>query len=178
MALLLEEHGSVAVEGAEESKALPSAELRLLESACVYASEAIGMQGLQLLLENLTKCQEAIGHIQRRSVSFVICSSSVGDIYVPSALVQSGEGEDEEGTSWILSVVPSQRHKTQWRALSAVRNVDGWKTVENVRRPVAPKAGRKGGYRDRNQHWGTAEVAPSHTKHRRGKGADRPCDSR
>ena len=153
----------------------PSEELRLLETACSYASISIGTQALLLLLENLIKRQEAIAHVQRRFPSFVICSSSIGDVYVPINLMQLGEIE-EEGSSWLLSVVASQRHKTQWRALSATRNVDGWKSVENVRRSAGPRTGHKGGQRDRPQYRGSAERATA-TQREHYKGGARSRDS-
>ena len=118
------------IEGSYEVATSP--ELELLDSVCSYAATTLGTQGLRLLLEGVLRRQEAIGQIRLLSSNYAIASSPIGEIYVPASVCT--EIEPVQGSSWVFNIMPSQQSKTQWRAVSATPNSEGWKSVAMSKR--------------------------------------------
>jgi len=111
-------------------------EFRLLKEACAYAASKIGDARVHDILERHRATEEAIGYVTSRTASFAICTTAVGDAYVPVDVCPCfGDSMlSGEGTSWILQLMPSQRRKTSWRAVAARANSEGWKCVQPARR--------------------------------------------
>jgi len=116
-------------------------EFRLLKEACAYAASKIGDARVHDILERHRVTEEAIGYVTSRTATFAICTTAVGDAYVPVD-VCSCFGDSMlsgEGTSWILHLMPSQRRKTSWRAVAATANSEGWKCVQPARRALGQR---------------------------------------
>ena len=115
---------------------------QVLEAACALALQNLSAPEVLSLLTKSSSPVEAIGHITSLHDSFFICATSQGDVFVPKHLVP-GAAEDFalcEGTSWILTMLPSVRRRTQWRAVAVVHNNEGWQSAGRARR--APKSAR------------------------------------
>ena len=151
-------------------------EFRLLKEACAYAASKIGDARVHDVLERHRATEEAIGYVTSRAATFAICTTAVGDAYVPVDVCPcfSDSMVSGEGTSWILQLMPSQRRKTSWRAVAAAANSDGWKCAQPARRAAGLR-------RHPNKHEGSP---PGRSEWRRdagkgaGKGAGKSCAMR
>ena len=113
-----------------------------LEAACALALEHLSAPDVLSLLNKYSTPVEAIGHITCLHDSFFICATSQGDVFVPKHLVPTAVEHFAlcEGTSWILTMLPSLRRRTQWRAVTVAHNDEGWQSAGRVRK--APRSAR------------------------------------
>ena len=117
----------------------------LLQSATAYSTQQLGFEATRDLLAQKLQVREVVATVSQNAASHKICSSpGLGDIYVPEDVARSMQ---PEGASWLLTVISSQQRRTQWRALHASANVEGWCT----QRPNHRRRGGKGRERWRSR---------------------------
>ena len=103
------------------------AEDPLLASAFAFASEVLTPEELEAICQKYILPLEVIGKVVMRKDDFFICSIPEGDVFVPHSI---SESQTHSASSWILTVIPSERRRTQWQALSAKPNTDGWENAQ------------------------------------------------
>lgn len=116
-----------------------------LAAACTFALESLNASEVLSLLRRHTEPVETIGHITSLHEEFFICSSCQGDVFVPKHLLPPTTDDLAvcEGTSWILTMLPSLRRRTQWRAVTAAQNNEGWQSAGRARKGPKSRGARE-----------------------------------
>ena len=118
-----------------------SFEQDLLLKTLAHAATVLGEDQLSALLDRCLTPQACTGLVVVTNAEFSICSTSLGQVFVPHSLLAKNH-EVTEGACFDLMVLPAQRRRTTWRALSAEPAGDGWTVSAHAHRKKA-RAGRE-----------------------------------
>ena len=105
----------------------------VLECVGKLGTSVLGAVDLTAALEDSLPRQDVLGSVIVTGDDFWICSTMLGDVYVPRAVACDVGLEDQAATSLILALIPSHRRRTKWRAITAKRNCEGWQSAGRPR---------------------------------------------